>query len=223
MIDQLIIEDKASFDNFGASVRERKINAPTKKTIKETVPFSNITYDFTQINGEPYWEEGSLEYIFEILADTPEELEEKKIAFSNWVMLVQEDKLYDPYLKDYHYVATFTEIDFDDIEVEKSTITVKFSVYPFKISNEKKMYSFDIGAGNEVTTAIINDSSHKIVPTIEATENITITMNNSSYGLSAGTTESENLEFETGVVELTIKNTSENDATVVISFNEEVL
>lgn len=223
MIDQLIIEDKASYDDFGASVRERKVNAPTKKTIKETVPFSNITYDFTKINGETYWEEGSLEYIFEILADTPEELEEKKIAFNNWIMLVQENKLYDPYLKDYHYIATFDSIDFDDSEVEKSTISVKFSTYPFKISNERKVYSFNIGAGNEVTTAIINDSSCKIVPRIETSQNINIKMNDSTFGLSAGTTESENLEFETGVVELTIKNTSEDDATVVISFDERVL
>jgi hypothetical protein len=223
MIDQLIIEDKASFDDFGASVRERKINAPTKKIIKETVPFSNTTYDFTKINGEPYWEEGSVEYIFEILADTPEELEEKKIAFSNWIMLVQENKLYDPFLKDYHFKATFAEIDFDDSEIEKSTISVKFTTYPFKISNEKKVYSFNIGAGNEVTTVIINDSSCKIVPTIESTENITVKMNDSTFGLSSGTTESENFEFETGVVELTIKNTSENEATVVISFNERVL
>lgn len=223
MIDQLIIEDKASFDDFGASVRERKINAPTKKIIKETVPFSNTTYDFTKINGEPYWEEGSVEYIFEILADTPEELEEKKIAFSNWIMLVQENKLYDPFLKDYHFKATFAEIDFDDSEIEKSTISVKFSTYPFKISNERKVYSFNIGAGNEVTTAIINDSSCKIVPTVETSENITVSMDNSTFGLSAGITESENFEFETGVVELTIKNTSENDATVVISFDERVL
>ena len=48
-------------------------------------------------------------------------------------------------------------------------------------------------------------------------------MNDSTFGLSSGTTESENFEFETGVVELTIKNTSENEATVVISFNERVL
>lgn len=223
MIDQLIIEDKASFDDFGASVRERKVNAPTKKIIKETVPFSNITYDFTNINGETYWEEGSLEYIFEILADTPEELEEKKIAFNNWIMLVQENKLYDPYLKDYHYIATFDSIDFDDSEVEKSTISVKFSTYPFKISNERKVYTFNIGAGNEVTTAIINDSSCKIVPTIETNANITIKMNDASYGIASGTTEDEDFEFETGVVELTIQNTSEEAATVVISFSERVL
>lgn len=40
MIDQLIIGDKASFDDFGASVATRKIKMPKKKSIKETVPLT---------------------------------------------------------------------------------------------------------------------------------------------------------------------------------------
>ena len=63
MIDQLIIGKIASYDDFGASVAERKIIKPKKKSIKETVPFSNVTHDFSAIDGELYWEEASLEYI----------------------------------------------------------------------------------------------------------------------------------------------------------------
>ena len=74
MIDQLIIGDKASCDDYGASVASRKIVPPKKKEIKETVPFSNVTYDFSAINGEQYWEERELEYTLEIIAPTPEEL-----------------------------------------------------------------------------------------------------------------------------------------------------
>lgn len=56
MLDQLIIGDKSSFDDFDASVSERNISPPKKKEIKETVPFSNVTYDFSKINGELFWE-----------------------------------------------------------------------------------------------------------------------------------------------------------------------
>ena len=42
MIDQLII---------GGLAKSKK-KPPKKKSIKETVPFSNVTYDFTAINGE---------------------------------------------------------------------------------------------------------------------------------------------------------------------------
>ena len=78
MIDQIKIGDKSSYDDFSASFSNRKIGKPKKKVIKETIPFSNITYDFSAINGELYWEERELEYTFEITADTPEELEELK-------------------------------------------------------------------------------------------------------------------------------------------------
>ena len=90
MLDQLIIADTGSYDKFGASIKEREIHAPKKKTIKDTVPFSNATYDFTAINGEIYWQERTMKYIFEIVENTPEELEERKMKFSNWVMNVME-------------------------------------------------------------------------------------------------------------------------------------
>ena len=52
MIDQLIIGDKLSHDDFSDSIALRKINLPKKKSIKESPPFSNITYDFSAINGD---------------------------------------------------------------------------------------------------------------------------------------------------------------------------
>lgn len=108
MLDQLIIGTKASQDDFDASLRKRYIGKPKKKSIKETVPFSNLTYDFSAINGEVYWEEAELEYTFEILASTPEELESKKREFSNWVMNVTNEPIYDPYEPDWHYNGTFS-------------------------------------------------------------------------------------------------------------------
>jgi predicted Ser/Thr protein kinase len=82
MLDQLIIGDKGSCDDFEASVKERVIHPPKKKSIKKTIPFSNVTHDFSAINGEVYWEERTLEYIFEIIANSAEELEEKKQAMT---------------------------------------------------------------------------------------------------------------------------------------------
>ena len=145
MIDQLRIGDKYSYDDFGASVAERKIGKPKKKTIKETVPHSNITYDFSRINGEIYWEERELQYILELDAETPEELEDLKIDLSNWLMNVFEEDLFDPYIEDYHFKATYEDIDFDDSEVIKTTATVKFKAYPYMISNAPTKHTITIG------------------------------------------------------------------------------
>ena len=179
MIDQLIIGNTKSYDTFGASVKERKIHAPKKKTIKETVPFSNKTHDFSAIDGEVYWEERQLDYIFEILADSPEELEEKKTAFFSWIMNVREEKLYDPFTEGYHYLATFEDIDPDDSEIEKSTITVTFTAYPYKIANEATVTTQTITT-SEKTITINNKSSHRIIPTFNSSTALTVTVNGSS-------------------------------------------
>lgn len=207
MIDQLIIADKASFDDFGASMMARTIGQPSKKSIKETIPFSNITYDFSAINGELYWEERELEYVFEMIAPSPEKLEEMKIAFANWIMNVMEDELFDPFIFDYHFKATYSEMNFEDDEgLDKTTVSVTFTAYPFKIANHEKVYEVDVPANGETTVYILNESSHKISPKITASNTITIS--------------SELLEV--GLNTIGITNSSAANCKVVISFYEEV-
>lgn len=216
MIDQLRIGDLASFDDFGASISQRRIGSPVKKSIKETVPFSNITYDFTAINGEIYWEERELEYTFEITAPSPEQLEEMKTAFSNWVMNIIEQDIHDPFIPDYHFKGTFDDIEFSDEDsIEKTTVTVVFLAYPYKIANVPKVYRCERGA----KLTIINDSNHRISPVIDASTTCEITKNGVIYRF-AGKTKSDSFMLDPGLNELAI--IVMYGGTVEISFNEEV-
>lgn len=169
-MDQLIIGEKASFDDFGASVASRKIKMPKKKVIKETVPFSNITYDFSAINGEIYWEERELEYVFEITAETPERLEELKTAFASWVASAQEAELHDPFIPDYHFRATYEDMTPEDDEgMDKTTLTVKFTAYPYMIANVAKPIADVVyKPGGLNTTTITNPYGREIIPTFLA-------------------------------------------------------
>ena len=124
MLDQIIIDGIGSYADFEASVASRDIGEPKKKVIRQTIPFSNVTYDFSKIDGELYWEDRELKYVLEITADTPEDLERKKTAFKSWIMNVMNRELHDPFITDYHFLATFGSIDFDDSEVEKTTANV---------------------------------------------------------------------------------------------------
>lgn len=222
MLDQLIIGEKSSLD-FGASVAERTISQPKKKEIKETIPFSNITYDFSGINGELYWEERELKYVFEILADTPEELEKQKIAFASWIMNVMNENIYDPFITDYHFVGTFSDMDFDDEEcVEKTTATVKFAAYPYKVANERKVYKQTIAPGSTATMNVENNSSHRLTPTITVEGKVSITMDNVTYSAANGTYTDDVLKIKVGVNALEVKNTGDDECTLTIMFNEEV-
>ena len=219
-IDQLVIGEIGSFDEFEASVKERVINTPKKKSIKETVPFSNKTYDFSAINGELYWEERSLEYVFEIIADTPEELEEKKQPFISWLMNVQEEEIYDPFIEDYHFVGTFESVDIDDTELEKATIKATFSAYPYQIANRKKVIEVEITTGESVIE-FLNESSHRIMPTFVSDVEFTLLYKNTSYGFPSGENSLRKIMLDVGSNTMSFKAVEERGV-VNIEFFEEV-
>lgn len=223
MYDQLIIGSKASFDDFRASIAERKIGMPAKKKIKETVPFSNITHDFSRINGEQYWEERTLEYVFELTASTPEELEELKQAFANWVMNVAAEEIHDPHIPDFHFLGTFDDIDpADDEGLDKTTITVKFTAYPYMIANAQKQYSVEVPAGEEETLTVVNGSSHRIVPTIITDASVVLKIGTTSYAVGEGTSTDDRLKLASGVTSVVVQNAGTAAATVSVTIREEV-
>lgn len=222
MFDQLRIGDKYSYDDFLASVAERKIGKPKKKVIKETVPHSNKTYDFSKINGEIYWEERELEYILELDADTPEEVEDLKIALSDWLMNVMEEDLFDLFIEDYHFKATFEDIDFDDSEVEKTTAIVKFTAYPYMLANDEKVYSVAIPTDEPLTVTVKNNSSHRITPTlIVDAASVVFDFGGSSYAISEGETTDSSLMLPVGESDFIIQP-SETGGNFTIKFTEEV-
>lgn len=221
MLDQIIIGEKGSFDDFGASVAGRTISAPTKKEIKETVPFSNVTYDFSAINGEVYWNERDLQYTLEIIADTPKDLERKKTAFSAWVMNIISEYLIDPYDTDYHYIVTYGDISYaDDESIEKTTATLKFKAYPYKVANTPKIYNLSIPANEEITALILNDSSHRVTPILTTDTGLTLQLDDVSYSVPAGETTDGDLKLEAGVNVLILKSTT--DCTLTVKFYEEL-
>ena len=223
MLDQIIIGDKASYEDYDASVAERTISTPKKKSIKETVPFSNITYDFSAINGEVYWEERELKYVFEILADTPIELEAKKTAFANWIMNVQEENIHDPFVADYHYVGTFDSMDFaDDESVEKTTATVKFLAYPYAIANTQSVYTFVVPAASSRVVNAFNGSAHRMTPPIVTDAEIILKLGNVSYAIAASETTDDAFKLSVGANVLEIVNATNKACTFSVKFYEEV-
>lgn len=220
MLDQLIIGNVHSYYDFGASVAERKNNKPKKKSIKASVPYSNKVYDFSAIDGEIYWEERELEYVFEIEAGSAEELERKKQPFISWIMGVMNEELHDPFIQDYHFLATYSEMSEDDSQIEKSVITVKFTAYPYMISNLKKTYTFPL-TETASAVAVYNNSSHRIVPTITATVACSITTGGSTFSFSTGVIESEKIMLAVGRNSMEIK-TLGGSGMLKIEFYEEV-
>lgn len=224
MFDQLRIGNQYSLDGYDASLAGRTISAPKKKEIKETVPFSNKIHDFSKINGELYWEERELQYVFEIIADSPEELERKKTAFSGWVMNVMNENIYDPYEPGWHYVGTFSDLKYDDEDcVEKTTATVTFMVYPYKVNDVERYEEYFMAANATRNLIIVNNSAHRIMPKIACVGEVTVTNNNVEYSFPASNADRRNILYlDVGNNSLTIKNMRDKPDYVSIIFSEEV-
>lgn len=222
LFDQLIIGRKGTHDEFGASVSTRSISAPKKKLIKEKVPFSNVTYDFSAINGELYWEERELEYELEMIADSPESLERRKSALCRWLMNVVAEEIHDPYDSDYHFIGTFDDVDINDDEgMEKTVLTVTFSAYPYKIRNKATNHICLVPASSEQTFIITNESAHRITPTISTDAEVILTLDGVSYSVHEGTSSDDIFKLKMGANALTVKNLADTDCKLIISYHEE--
>lgn len=224
MIDQIKIGDRGSYDDFGASLAKPiKKNPPKKKSIKESVPFSNITHDFSAINGEVYWEEREIECVFEMVAPTPERLEEKRVAFSAWVMNVSNENIHDPFNPYFHYIGTYEDMSYDDEDSgEKTTATVKFTAYPYMKANLPRRYEFEVSAKAQHIANIPNGSSHPVAPIITVNGAVTLDANDITVELEEGTYQDSKLSLAMGTNELWFINNGSTAVSVTIDLYEEV-
>ena len=129
------------------------------------------------------------------------------------------EELHDPFILDYHFMATFSNIVVDDSEVEKSTIEVVFKAYPYMISNMKYEKNVDVDNAT-VSAKVRNNSSHRITPTFKSDIPFTVVIGDTRYSVPAGETTDDSIKFAVGVNEIGISATG--SGTVNISFYEEV-
>ena len=218
MIKQLIINNKKSFDDFDVYIGGRTISNPKKKSIKESIPFSDIVYDFSKLDGDIHWEERTLQYEFDIAEISTDLMEVAKTKLVDWLLNVHDTDIYDPYIGDYHYHGSYDSDSWSE-NFEAGTIKVKFSVYPFKIANEPRVETFNLTSGNN-SISILNNSSHRIVPKITSTGSATITIGDNVYSMGTGEYEDDDLKLEQGSNEWVVNVSS--DSTLTIEFVEEV-
>lgn len=182
-------------------MQSKLIQSPSKKKIKETVPFMNGSYDFSTIatNGEITYSEREITIVFGLPAETKEQLQ---VLYSNvleWLVDVGKQKLIFDDIRDYYYMAEVEEATSFEQTMEFGKLEVKFVADPFKYSiNYIGLDLWDIFNFEE---DIVQDSSYDINgsrtinvynpgrsvrPIINCTAPMTIIQNGKTYNLSVG-------------------------------------
>jgi len=138
----IFFNGKHSWYAFRAVISESEKPLPEKKLAEESVPYSNVTYDFSVLNGKQTYQDRILKYKFSILANGARNIERKASAFMNWLYEPSEKiMLKDDSDPEYHFLAKCTEISTPEFIGNICILTATFKAYPFRIPDSGTAYT----------------------------------------------------------------------------------
>lgn len=125
---------KHSWNTFQAVISSSSKPLPEKKIVEETVPYSNVTYDFSCLNGKQTYKDRTLQYVFTFRAPSRKGLLRKIDDFTDWLYSPGERiPLYDDEEDGIHYLAKCTAVDAPSITGCTASLAVTFTAYPLRI------------------------------------------------------------------------------------------
>lgn len=135
---------KHSRVDFGATVKERRIDSPEKVRCQEKVPYSSVKYDFTQIFGKPVYNDRTLQYTFTLTDHDWKWLRKRVRDFIAWLYEpMGKLELYDSTDEDYHFLAELVSAVPSYPKALQAQIKVTFEAYPFRIANSHPAFKAD--------------------------------------------------------------------------------
>lgn len=168
----IYVGGKHSYRDFDLYIAARHNDIPEKDSIKERVPYSNKTYDFSRIGGGDTYGDRVLSYTFDIVGETVEEMERNKTAVINWLSAVFDEDIYDDDVTGYHFHGSYSGKSWSE-DGAQGQLTVTFACYPFQIANTPTETAFF--TAND--TKVINNAGQPVKPTINAPSGATVTIN----------------------------------------------
>ena len=226
--------NKHSFNDLGLTIlNTRAIETPSKIKITESIPFSNLTYDFSNLYGSNCYSERKLEYEFLIKTHNNMELEFKRMLIDQWLLSSNsKTQLFDDNIPGYYYLAECISVEFEDL-VKIGKLKAIFTAYPFRIGEAHEGNSlwdnfnfeldvlqdtkFTVNGSSNVN--IYNPSIIDIEPTIIASSQFEIVLDSKKYTIKAGTSKDYRFKLKSGANNLTLKG----NGTIEFKFRKEVL
>lgn len=124
---------KHSWYQFHAVISSSEKTVPEKKLVEETVPYSNVTYDFSCLNNKQTYKDRTLKYTFTLLGSS-RHIRQKYDDFVSWLYTPSERiPLRDDEEEGYHYLAKCTAISKPEYKGGTCKLTATFTAYPLRI------------------------------------------------------------------------------------------
>jgi len=229
---------KHTFDDFGITIAEKDIGYPEKEKIKVKVPFSNVEYDFSEIYGDQTYTERPISFTLNVLdkhvLNDTQRINAIETSLANWLMNSSgKQGLYDDAIPGYYYLAEVESgMSFDELW-NYGTLTVKFTAYPFMISELQEgndlwdTFNFELdvfqvtefNVNGTLDVILYNVGTPGLSPKIEASASMEIIKDGITYNVPSGTTESEDFRLKSGENHLTVNG----NGTIKFTFFKELI
>lgn len=226
-------DNKHSYNDFGIKILSRSISIPSKRKIKDTVPFMNGSYDFSLLYGEQTYDEREITYTFSLPKKDKVKLNMLKIKIIEWLYDGIQSKIYDDQFPNFHFLAECTDIDYDESFYNYAQLTATFIAYPFKISTLQDGHDiwdefnfeldmiqdtkFDVIGSKSIT--LYNNSIIGIYPTVICDNNFEVIKNGITYSFTLGEVKSFNFKLDKGENNLLLKG----NGAIEFKWSKEVL
>lgn len=107
----ITIDSKHSYNDYGLIVKSTEYGTIKKKLVRATVPYSDVVYDFSELNNTENFEEQELKYTFEFTEFDLEDMEQTTQTVVSWLLGANNGTLiYDDISNGYHYVGKCVEV-----------------------------------------------------------------------------------------------------------------
>lgn len=226
-------DNKHSYNDFEIKILSRSISIPSKRKIKDTVPFMNGSYDFSLLYGEQTYDEREITYTFSLPKKYKVKLNMLKIKIIEWLYDGIQSKIYDDQFPNFHFLAECTDIDYDESFYNYAQLTATFIAYPFKISTLQDGHDiwdefnfeldmiqdtkFDVIGSKSIT--LYNNSIIGIYPTVICDNNFEVIKNGITYSFTPGEVKSFNFKLDKGENNLLLKG----NGAIEFKWSKEVL
>lgn len=224
--------NKHSFNDFGITIKSKKIGNPKKNKIKEEVPFMNGSYDFSILYWEQTYSERTLEYTFNLNSKNKIEMNIRKMKVLEWLNDGGKQPLYDDTIPGFYFIAEVEDNDFRE-EGSNGELTVKFSAYPYKIASVNEghdiwdEFNFELdyaqdtkfNVENQKRIDIYNLGSSRITPTVKTTSTFDVIKGDITYKFNPGVTTDWRFILEKGLNTMVIRG----GGSIEFIFKREVL
>ena len=195
---QIEYNSKKSYDDFGFVINDIKIGLPEQNIIKESVPFQNGFYDFSEINGETTYSERKIKIAL-LQQDIRDYRRDRlNIIYTNvvnWLMGAGTNKLKLTWLKGL-FTARVNSISDIDLLEKRGIVEVEFLCQPFRQwENYESDFIWDTfnfetdviqgvyEVNGELEITLVNLSIHKVKPLIIASSTMDIEIISGGLGI----------------------------------------